>query len=246
MYGLYVPVLILQAFCVYHAYRNNAEQRWYWLILFVPLIGGILYLVHTFNNRATLESLTENVKEVVISNYRIEQLEKALHFSDNLKNKVNLADAYAEAGRSGEAIHLYSECLQGFMADDPGIRMKLLRTCFLNGEYERAVELGKGLAGEKDFRNSEERIAHAWAFCMAGDLAAAEKTFADMDRTFTNYFHRLEYCKFLLKTDKLDVAQEKLKDLLAEFDQMQSVERRTKRHVLRELKDLYATHFSPA
>ena len=98
MYGLYTPIFLLQMFCVYHAYRNNAEQRWYWLILLFPLIGCIVYLVHTFNNRDTISAITENVKGVVISNYRIDQLEKALRFSDNVTNKVNLADAYAELG----------------------------------------------------------------------------------------------------------------------------------------------------
>ncbi len=246
MYGLYVPVLLLQAFCVYHAYKTNAEQRWYWLILLFPVIGGIIYLLQNFNNRSTIDSLTENVREVVVSNYHIDQLEKALRFSDNIKNKVNLADAYAEVGRCDDAIRLYTECLHGFMADDPVIRMKLLRTCFLNGEYERAVTIGNGLATEKDFRHSEERIAYAWALSLSGNLDAAEETFADMDRTFTNYYHRLEYCKFLLKAEKLDIAQEKLRDLLAEFDQMQGLERRTKKHVFREVKDLYTTHFSPA
>src|SRR5687768_13725127 len=106
MYGFYAPIFLLQAFCVYHAYRNNAEQRWYWLIVFFPLIGCIVYLLHIFNNRDTIDSITENVKGAVIKNYRIDQLEKAYRFSDNIKNKVNLADAYAENGRYKEAIEL--------------------------------------------------------------------------------------------------------------------------------------------
>ncbi len=83
MLGLYTPVFLLQAFCVYHAYRNNVEQRWYWLILFFPLFGCIIYLVQNFNSASTIKSLEENVKAVVISNYKIEQLEKALRFSDS-------------------------------------------------------------------------------------------------------------------------------------------------------------------
>jgi hypothetical protein len=246
MLGLYSCVFLLQAFCVYHAYRNNAEQRWYWLILLFPLVGCIIYLIHNFNNPAAIESITENVKEVVVSNYRIDQLEKALKFSDNVKNKTNLADAYAEAGRYQDAIPLYLDCLKGFMADDPSIRMKLLRMHFLNGDHANAIALGGELAAEKGFRNSEERIAYAWALYITGDVDNADTTFADMDRSFTNYNHRLEYCKFLLKADRADAAREKLTELMDEFDQMQSIERRAKKHVLREAKDLYANHFSAA
>ena len=57
MLGLYTPVFLLQAFCVYHAYRNNVEQRWYWLILFFPLFGCIIYLVQNFNTASTIKSL---------------------------------------------------------------------------------------------------------------------------------------------------------------------------------------------
>jgi hypothetical protein len=246
MYGLYTPVVLLQAICVYHAYRNNAEQRWYWIIIFFPLIGCIIYLIHNFNNRATIDTLTENVKEVVISSYRIEQLEKALRFSDNLKNRSNLAHAYSESSRYADAIKLYESCLQGFMADDPPIRMKLLMNCFLNGDYEKAVTLGANLESFKEFRNAEERVAYAWALFLVGNTSGAEDVFNDMNRSFTNYYHRLEYCKFLLRAEKKEFAEDTLKDLLEEFDQMQNIERRSKKNIMREAKQLYTTHFSPA
>lgn len=246
MYGLYTPVVLLQAFCVYHAYRNNAEQRWYWLIVFFPLVGCIIYIIHNLNNRATIDTLTENVKAVVVSSYRIEQLEKALRFSDSLRNRANLADAYSESSRYQDAINLYESCLQGFMADDPSIRMKLLRNYFMNGDYQKSVALGADLESLKEFRNSEERVAYAWALFLEGDGSAAGNVFSDMNRSFTNYYHRLEYCKFLLKAEKNELAQETLKDLLEEFDQMQNIERRSKKHVLREVKQLYASHFTTA
>jgi hypothetical protein len=243
MYGLYVPILVLQAFCVYHAYRNNAEQRWYWLIIFFPLIGCIIYMAHNFNDRATLQSLTENVKEVVISNYRLEQLEKALGFSDNVRNKINLADAYIENGRFQDAINLYSGCLQGFMSDDPFVRMKLLNAHFMNGEYDTAVEYGNNLESEKSFKNSEERVTYAWSLFQTGEADMAESIFADMDRSYTNYYQRSEYCKFLLKREKSEFAKDKLTDLLEEFDQMQGIERHLKKNIHREVRGLYANHF---
>src|SRR5688572_7803410 len=149
MYGLYAPVLILQAFCVYHAYRNNAEQRWYWLIVFFPVVGCGIYLFHHFYNRNSIEAIAEGVKVIVNSNYEVEQLEKAFHFSDNLKNRTNLADAYVRSGRYEEAINLYRQSLTGFMADDPSLRMKLLNAFFLNQNYTEAITLGNLLGSEK-------------------------------------------------------------------------------------------------
>jgi hypothetical protein len=242
MFGFYTPILILQAFCIYHAYQNHTDQKWYWLIIFFPGFGCLFYLFHHFYNRNTITNVTEGVKGVVNSNYRLEQLEKALRFNDSLKNKIALADAYMQYARYKDAVKLYSDCLSGFMADDPGLRTKLLKAHFLNGDYDETISWGKKLESEKSFKNAEEKAAYAWALHYQGKTDLAEGVFRDTDKTFTNYFHRLEYCKFLLATDKKDELKNKLSDLVEEFEHMKGNERRMKRNLIREVKDLYATH----
>ena len=242
MLGLFTPVLLLQAFCVFHAYRNNVEQRWYWLILFFPLFGCIIYLVQNFNSVPTIKSLEENVKAAVISNYKIEQMEKALRFSDSVKNKVNLADEYVNIARYDDAIPLYESCLQGFMNDDPSLKMKLLNAHFMKGDYDAAVQYGNNLKSEKTFKNSEIRVIYAWSVYQTGQAELAETIFADMDKSFSNYYHRLEYCKYLLKIDKMELAKEKLSELIEEFDHVKGPERRLNRDTFRQIKDLHASH----
>jgi hypothetical protein len=239
MYAYYTPILLLQAFCVYHAYKNNVEQRWYWLILFFPLIGCVIYLVQNFSSRTSIDAIAENVKEVVNSNYKIEQLEKALKFSESVTNKLNLATAYMEVERYRDAAALYAESLQGFMADDPAVTMKLCHAHFMDNNFAASVECGARLEPLKAFRNSEERVAYAWALHHAGDTGKAESIFIDMDRSFTNYYHRMEYSKFLIKTGKTELAKEKLRDLVDEFEHMNGPERRLKKNTYREIKDLY-------
>lgn len=240
MLGLYTPLLLLQAFCLYHAYRNNAEQRWYWFIILFPGIGCLIYVFHHFYNRNNLRSLTQNVKEVVNSNYRIEQLEKTLRFADNVSNRTNLADAYVAAGRYKDAIGLYKECLSGFMADDPVLRMKLLHVYFLDQDYGSACAYGSGLEQEKSFRNADARMAYAWALYYKGQPEASEAIFRDMDRSFTNYRQRLEYCKFMKETGKADALKSKLADLMEEFHHMESSERKINREVVRQVRELHA------
>ena len=242
MLGLFTPILLLQAFCVYHAYRNNVEQRWYWLILFLPLFGCIIYLVQNFNSASTIKSLEENVKAAVISNYKTEQLEKALRFSDSVKNKIHLADEYVIIGRYVEAIQLYESSLQGFMSDDPSLRMKLLSAHFMNEDYGAAVQYGDNLKSETVFKNSEVRVTYAWSIYQTGQAALAETIFADMDKSFSNYYHRLEYCKFLIKIEKMELAKEKLTELMQEFDHVKGPERRLNRETFSQVKDLHASY----
>jgi hypothetical protein len=241
MLGYYTPLLLLQAFCLYHAYRNNVEQRWYWLILFIPVIGCVLYLYDAFYSRNSVHSLTQGVKEVINKNYKIEQLERAARFADNVTNKTNLADAYTAAGRYEEAISLYKNCLQGFMAGDPHLRMKLLQTYFQNESYESVIIAGNELEleKEKNFMDSEARVSYAWALHYTGKSHQAEKIFCIMNRPYTNYWHRMEYCKFLKETDRADELTQKLSELIDEFEYIKGPERKLYRKLMWEVKALY-------
>lgn len=107
MYEYFYPLLALQAFCIYHVYKTRQEQKWYWMIIFFPYVGCLIYLYEAFYSRRTVSNLTEGFKQVVNSNYRIEQLEAALRFSNTAKNKMDLAGAYVAIGRNADAITLY-------------------------------------------------------------------------------------------------------------------------------------------
>ncbi len=74
MFRFYTPIILLQAFCLYHAYKRNEEQKWFWIILIFPAIGCLIYLYHTFYSKENIEDLTEGVKTSFINNYKIDKL----------------------------------------------------------------------------------------------------------------------------------------------------------------------------
>lgn len=246
MYGFYTPILILQAFCVYHAYRNNAEQRWYWFIMLFPVIGCLFYIYHAFYNRRNMRNIAESLREVVNSNYKIQQLEKNLRFADTVTNRIQLADAYVEIGRHKDAIELYQNCLQGFMDNDPMIRMKLVQGYFSSGEYAKAITYGDSLTSEKAFKNAPARISYAWSLHYNGSSDLAEDVFRDMDRSYTNYEHRTAYCKFLIETKKTEDVKNRLGELMEELEHMKGPERKLYREVKREVYDLYEKNYRTA
>lgn len=239
MFRFYTPLLILQAVTLYLAYRNNAEQRWYWFIIFFPGLGSLLYLFDQYYNQKNISSITETIKEVVNTNHKTEQLEKALRFSDNTKNKLNLAAAYMEIGRYADAAHLYESTLTGFMEDDPGVRMKLLEALFMAKSYEQAIALGEKLEGEKTFKNAEARISYAWALHHLGKPEVAEKIFQDMNKPFSNFKHRVAYGAFLSATSRKPEAKVLLEGLFEEFEHMSGPERKLHRDVNRDARNLY-------
>lgn len=239
MLRLYTPVFFLQAVTLYLAYRNNAEQRWYWFIIFFPGLGSLLYLFDQYYSRRNISSITETVKEVVNSNYKTERLERAQRFSDNTTNKINLADAYMEIGRYANAINLYQSTLTGFMEDDPGVRMKLLDANFMAKSYDQVILLGEKLESENTFKNAEPRISYAWALHYQGRTEEAEKVFQHMNKSFTNFKHRVEFCTFLSESLRKEEAKFLLEELLEEFENMVGPERKLHRDANRDAMNLY-------
>jgi hypothetical protein len=239
MYGYYTPILLLQAFCLYHAYRNNTHQKWLWLIIFIPLIGCLIYLYDNFASRRNLEDVQEGVKTMVNSNYQINKLEKEIKYAPTVTNKVKLADAYVQHQRYVEAIPLYQSCLQGLYADDPHLIKKLLRVLYLNKDYAAAIEHGQKLLREKSFLQDEARVAYAWSWFHVGNLEEAESNFRAMDLQFSNFPHRVEFCKFLIENKRENEAKEKLEELMDEIDHMSAFEQKLKRPILRQIKQLH-------
>ena len=153
-------------------------------------------------------------------------------------NRVNLADAYVAIGRTEEAIRLYKESLAGFMADDLGLRMKLLHALYVDTRYQEAVDLGNLLERDPIFKKSLARIAYAWALHHSGRTDSAEQVFQDMDKSNTNYEHRLEYCRFLQRLGRTEDLKAKTQELLSEIEFMRGPERKLNRETIHEIREL--------
>lgn len=240
MFRFYTPILILQVFCIYHAYKTGRGQTWYYLIVFLPVIGCALYLYDTFATRKNLEDLSEGLKQTVNSNRKIELLEKKRALADTTNNRMKLADAYLEIGRIDDAIELYNLCLEQ-QRDNKEIIQKLIHAYFFKGDYTTVIQYAKQLKDESDFRNSEARIAYAWALHYAYDSEKAAREFEAMDVQYSNYKHRFEYARFLSETDKAQQAKTKIEELITEYRDMPAHERRFKKEIYREARELYHT-----
>lgn len=238
MLGYFTPVLILQALCLYHAYKNNNQQKWYWLILFFPFFGCLIYLYENFYSKRLISNLSEGVKALGNTNHRVEQLERQVKFNDSFTNKVNLADAYMRVQRYEEAVNLYKGCLEGFMAEDPVLLMKLLSAYYQIGDYKKVIFIGEKLLSNKTFKNAEERIALAWSYFFDNQQSVAIDIFKDLDKTYTNFRHRIEYSKLLIKLDQQEAAELKLQTLMEEFDHMKPLERKVNKTLISETKKL--------
>jgi hypothetical protein len=232
----YYLIMGLQGFCVYHAYKNNDGQKWYWLIIFLPVLGSLIYLYDSFYSRRNMQNLTENIKGVVYSNHAVEKLEKAYRFSDTFINKVNLADAYTERQRLDEAIALYELCRKGIYEDNIELLQKLSNAYYLNKNYQKVIEIGNQSKPQGD-----GKINYAWALFMTGDLTKSENKFRELNKPFSDFRGRMALASFLVETNRSDEARQLLNGVIEEFDNMSNYEQSLKRKSMKEVKDLLKT-----
>ncbi len=229
---------MLQGYCLYHAYKNNNDQKWFWLIIFLPLIGCLIYLYVNFYSKENLENVGEGIKRAVNSNYDTQKIEKDVKVSDTVKNRIRLADAYLVDGRYQDALEMYESCSSGFNENDPVILMKLLKAQYFLENYNEVIRLSEKLKNEKIFQNSEEKTALAVALFRIGNLEEAEIIFKEMDARFSNYNHRIEYAKFLLQTGKNKACKGLLYSLEDEFALMDKGSKKINKEFIQKVKNL--------
>jgi hypothetical protein len=235
--GFYYAILLIQGFCLFHAYKNQTQQKWFYLIIFLPGIGSLIYLYENFYNRNNLENIGEGLKSTIFSNYALEKLEKEAKVSGTVTNKMLLADAYFGNGRNTDAIKWYESCLNKIGANSPDLLRKLLKSYFVTKNYDKVVQLGRELGNDKQFKASEEKICFAWALYFTDNIAEAEEKFKEMDASFSNFRHRLEFSKFLVTNTRTSEAKQKLKKIMEEYEAMGSYEQSLKRNELRDVKN---------
>jgi hypothetical protein len=158
-------------------------------------------------------------------------LEKKVKQSDTRQNKINLADEYVKVKRYAEAADLYESSLEDYNHHNVELSRKLVEVMYQLGDYDSAVFYGEEIVDKTDFSNSEQRICYAWALYELDKLALAEENFQEMNQRFTNYLHRIQYAKFLSLTGRTQQGLDLLDELLTEYEQMDSAERKMKRGI---------------
>lgn len=239
MIRLITPLLLLQVFCLYHAFKNKQDQKWYWLILFLPLIGCAIYLYENFYNRSNVDKVKEGIKSTLNSNHKIEQLEKDLEFSNTVANRLNLANEYDNVGNYEKAKELYDSCLNGLYKNDFDLQMNCIRMSYYLEEYNEVIRYADYITNAKDFNKADEKVALGWSLFKTNKPEKALQTFQEMDIRFSNYLARLEYAKLLFETNQKDSAKSKAEQLITEIDSMEGFERKAQRATYRTIKAFY-------
>src|ERR1700693_2756214 len=138
------PLLKEIALCV-HVVHNNQPLYWIFLILFVPVLGSVVYLIAIVIPELTGGTRAKRMgigargapgagRGVRPAEAGPRQAKQATDETPTVQNRRRLAAAAASLGRHAEAEQLYGEAMQGIHADDPAL---------LPGRANALIELGR-------------------------------------------------------------------------------------------------------
>jgi len=225
-YFYYISI-VLQVICVLHCIRSGTQQRWIWLIVFIPYIGSIAYFFSEILPRRSGGSWQEELSSVFVSPAaRIRRLEQNLQLTNTFNNRVLLANAYMLAGRTDEAIELYSTSLTGAFEENEYVIHRLIAAYYQTGRYEELIGLARKIYMKPGFIRSQAHLFYARALDQSGDAVGAEKEFCKMKGRFADFQARYQYALFLQRAGRGGEAQNVLEDIVKEAPHLSSRERR--------------------
>jgi hypothetical protein len=237
-HSFYYVTVGLQIICVLHC-MNRGNQRWIWVIVFLPLVGCIAYFFTEIMPVGQLRGWQSGVGSLFNPAGRISRLENNLRFTDTFNNRVMLADAYLVNGRTDEAIELYTSSLTGAFTENEYVIAKLIIAYFEKQRYADLVALARKIYARPGFKGSKTHILYARALEMSGDPAGAEREFNTMKARFSFFEARYQYGLFLRRAGRAAEATQIFREIANESTHLGSRERRDNRTwILRAKEEL--------
>jgi hypothetical protein len=225
----YVITVILQAICVIHCLKNKTSNNWIWLIIFLPLIGCLIYFFSEILTRGQIRNFQSGLGEMISPSGSIKKLEDNLRFSDTFQNRVSLADAYFMNRQYEKAIELYESSLSGVFSENEYVLSQLVLAYNQQKRYPEIIHCAEKIYTRPQFQRSKAHIFYAVALAQTGMIEKAEKEFLKMNTRFSNFEARFYYSQFLESLNRVDEAKNILLDIIDEYPRLTNIERKENR-----------------
>lgn len=230
--------MALQVYCIYHLIKNRNPYYWIFLILFVPLIGSVIYIFTQVFNKNDVDKLQDELMTIVNPTKKIKDLEAQLQFSETFQNRVNLADAHFEVNDFKNAAAHYKASLKDNFENDFYVIKQLIAAYFELNDYENVLSYSERIKNNPEFKNSVTQFVYGLALDKVGREEEAEVELRKIDKRYSNYNERLILAEFLLQKGMKEDAQEILQEISTESKNMNKDNRRIYRTTINQVEKL--------
>lgn len=233
----YYAIIALQGFCVYHCYTNRNNYYWIFAIIFLPVIGSLLYLFMNVFQKRDIEKIQDDLVTAINPSKKIKDLEKKLKFSETFENRVALADAYLDESLYSEAIAQYESSLKDVFAKDFYVISKLLEAHYNASNFEEVIQCAEKIYDNAKFRKSKASFLYALTLEKQGNVQLAEEILRIFDAPYSNFMQRLELARFLVRHNKQEDARELYREMISESQNMSKPNFRQNHAIIKLVKE---------
>lgn len=233
----YYVTLAIEAICVLHCIRKGNQQKWIYIIVFLPLVGCIAYFFTEILTNYHLRNATTGLGSLLNPTGRIRRLEENLRFADTFQNRIALADAYLSAGNTTKAIELYEFSLTGAFEENEHVLYQLIIAYSKEGRYKNILPIARKIYKQPQFTRSEGHVLYAMALEQCAQLEEAEKEFRIMNTRFSSFEGRYQYGLFLIRAGRNEEANHIFSEMISEWSHLSPIERKLNRRWIGLVKD---------
>jgi len=199
----------IQLLLIIHVFKTGRDRYWIWLLLFLPLIGGVAYLVVEiipgFTSSITGQKTRRGVRNLIDPGAGVRSQAAAWEQSPNADNGRRYAEALLAAGRASEAEDILDQALNGFFKTDPALLLLKTRAQFDLEKWEPCLATMEALQQHNpEFRSPEGHLLYARALERCGRLQEAIREY----RAVAGYFPGAQ-ARFLLGLALKNAGQDK-------------------------------------
>lgn len=231
----YYLLIALQAFCFYHIYKNHKPYYWFFVVFFIPVLGGVFYIITQVLTTKDVDTFQKEITSIVNPTKKIKDLEKRIEFTDTYANRMDLADAYFEIKAYQNAIFNYKKTLEDEVQNATYSHQQLVVCYFQLKDFKNVIYHVEKIKMKPEFKGSKQQFCYGLALREKGQLEAAEVQLKEIDRPYSNYNERLELAKFYLENNRKQEGKSILEDINNEARHMTKPNRRLFKDTISEV-----------
>lgn len=165
---LFAISLLIQIVLIIHVLRTGRERMWIWILIALPMIGGLAYLVVELipEWRRTIggQRALRQVKASLNPGGAVRQWQMAWEQSPNADNARGYAGALIANQRFEEALTILHQVTSGFFKHEPNLLLLIAEARYSLEQYPQAIEALETLIAENPgFKSAQGHLLYARA-----------------------------------------------------------------------------------
>jgi hypothetical protein len=211
--------IILEVLLIIHVIRTGRNTMWIWLIIFLPLAGGIAYVIvellpQLFNSR-TAQTTRRNVKRALDPEAQLRRLRDEAQVTQNVAGNQRYAEELLRHERFAEAAAVYRKILTGLYEHDPDLMLGLARAQFGAGDAPAArATLDEAIRLNPDFRSPDGHLLYARALELEGETHKALAEYQGLSTSYPGAEAAVRYAQLLKAQGRVEESRAVARNLL--------------------------------